>query len=135
MPRTSSLASVQIDVGEKPEQIQPVDDDTPFRILVAGNFSGGAGRVRKPIEIDRDNFDQVLAVIAPELRLAFGGQPVSIKFRELDDFHPDQLFERLAPFQALRDLRRNLSDSATFAATAAQFAPPPRPQARSAGAA
>jgi type VI secretion system protein ImpC len=134
MPRTSSLASVQIDVGEKPEQIQPVDDDTPFRILVAGNFSGGAGRVRKPIEIDRDNFDQVLAVIAPELRMAFGGQPVSIKFRELDDFHPDSLFERLAPFQALREMRRNLSDSATFAATAARFAPAP-PQAKSAGAA
>jgi len=135
MPRTSSLASVHLEVGEKPEQIQPVDDDTPFRILVAGDFSGGAGRVRKPIEIDRDNFDQVMGVIAPELRIAFGGQPVSIKFRELDDFHPDQLFERLAPFQALRDMRRNLSDSATFAATAAQFAPPaPPPQAKAAGA-
>jgi len=124
MPRTSSLASVQIDVGEKPERLQPVDDETPFRILVAGNFSGGAGRVRKPIEIDRDNFDQVLAVIAPELRVEFGGQPVVIKFRELEDFHPDQLFERLAPFQALRDLRRKLADSSTFAATAAQFTAP-----------
>ncbi len=134
MPRTSSLASVQIDVGEQPEKLQPIDDDTPFRILVAGDFSGGAGRVRKPIEIDRDNFDQVLAVIAPELRLSFGGQPVSVQFRELDDFHPDRLFERLEPFRALRDLRAKLSDKATFAATAARFAPAPPPEARAAGA-
>ena len=107
------------------------EPDTPFRILVAGCFSGGSGRNRRAIAIDRDNFDQVLGRLAPELRLPFGSAELAISFRELDDFHPDRLFDRLMPFRALRDLRRRLSDAATFAAAAAEIAPPvsrPDPQ-------
>ncbi len=82
MPRTSTLASVEIDVAEKSQSAAVVDPDQPFRILVMGNFSGGAGRNRRPIEIDRDNFDQVLALLAPELRLSFGGIEVPVRFRD-----------------------------------------------------
>jgi type VI secretion system protein ImpC len=124
MPRTDSLASVRIDVGEQPEKLPRPEPETPFRILVAGNFSGGAKRHRRPIGIDRDNFDGVLARVAPELRLPLGNAEVAIPFRELDDFHPDRLFERLAPFRALRELRGRLSDRSTFAAAAAEMAPP-----------
>src|ERR1035438_656183 len=118
MPRTSTLASVEIDVAEKPRKAAVVDPDEPFRILALGNFSGGAGRNRRPIEIDRDNFDQVLALLAPEVRLPFGGVEVPIRFRELDDFHPDRLLERLPLFQKLRDLRQRLADPSTFQAAA-----------------
>lgn len=129
MPRSSSLASVLIDVGEEPEELLRPEPDSPFHILIAGDFSGGAGRKRAPVMIDRDNFDDVLARIAPELRLPIGESEIALKFRELDDFHPDRLFERLGPFQALRDLRRRLADRSTFAAAAAQIAPPPAPPA------
>src|SRR6185312_8291243 len=110
MPRTSTLASVEIDVGEEPKEIARPEPETPFRILVAGNFSGGAGRNRRPIEIDRDNFDDVLARIAPELSLPLGKGEFNLKFREIDDFHPDRLFQNLPPFQALRNLREQIEE-------------------------
>ena len=109
MPR-SSLASVQLDVSEEPQELAQPDPDTPFRILVAGNFSGGASRIRKPVGIDRDNFDEVLSLFGPELNLEFAKAPLAIRFRELDDFHPDRLFERLPPFQSLRNLREQIED-------------------------
>ncbi len=114
MPRTSSLASVHIDVEEEPQPLPRPEPDTPFRILVAGNFSGGASRIRKPVPIDRDNFDDVLALFAPELPLEFAGTRLPVRFRELDDFHPDRLFVRLPPFQALRELRERVSEGRGF---------------------
>ena len=110
MPRSSTLASVHIDVGEEPRELLRQEPEVPFRILVAGNFSGGASRIRKPVLIDRDSFEEVLALYGPEIRLEFAKASIPIGFRELDDFHPDSLFERLAPFRALRDLRRQLED-------------------------
>ena len=109
MPR-SSLASAQIDVSEDPLEMPLPEPDTPFRILVAGNFSGGASRIRKPVPIDRDNFDEVLKLFSPQLKLEFAKAELAIQFRELDDFHPDRLFERLAPFQSLRSLREQLEE-------------------------
>lgn len=125
MPRSSSLASVFIDVGEQSEELPHPQPDSPFHILIAGDFSGGAGRKRAPVMIDRDNFDDVLARIAPEVRLPIGESEITLKFRQIDDFHPDRLFARLGLFQALRDLRRRLADRSTFAAAAAQIAPAP----------
>ena len=114
MPRNSTLASVEIDVAEEPREIAHPEPETPFRILVAGNFSGGAGRYRRPIEIDRDNFDAVMERVGPALRLPFGAAEVALAFREIDDFHPDRLFENLAPFQALRDLRARIEDGSAL---------------------
>ncbi len=125
MPRTKVLTSVELDVEAQPRAKVARDEDEPFRILVAGNFSGGAGRNRRPVEIDRDNFDQVMALLAPELRLPFGGNEISIRFAELDDFHPDRLLARVPVFQKLRELRERIADPATFPAAAAELSPPP----------
>ncbi len=125
MPRANSSASVEIDVGDAPERLPRPEPDTPFRILVVGDFSGGLSRARSPVLVDRDNFDDVLARIAPELRIRLGDKELMMVFRELDDFRPDRLF-RLEPFQALRDLRERLSDRSTFAAAAAELAPQPQ---------
>jgi type VI secretion system protein ImpC len=110
MPRSSSLASVHLDVGEEPREDPRQEPDAPFRILVAGNFSGGASRIRKPVLIDRDSFEEVLSLYGPEIRLEFAKAPIPVRFRELEDFHPDSLFERLPPFQALRDMRQQLEE-------------------------
>jgi type VI secretion system protein ImpC len=110
MPRTNTLSSVELDVSAEPSRAEPVDPDAPFRILVAGDFSGGAGKTRRTFEVDRDNFDKIMERIAPELRLPMGRGEVAVKFRELDDFHPDRLFRNLAPFQKLRELRDGLED-------------------------
>jgi type VI secretion system protein ImpC len=71
-----------------------------------------------------------MGLLAPELRLPFGGVDVPVRFRDLDDFHPDQLLARLPLFQKLRDLRKRLADPSTFKAAAAELAPranPPEP--------
>jgi type VI secretion system protein ImpC len=114
MPRTSSLASVHIDVSEEAEPLPRPQPDSPFRILVAGPFGGAQRRVRKPVQVDRDNFDEVLELFAPEVALDFAGQELRAGFRELDDFHPDHLYRRLPPFQALRDLRRRVEEGAAI---------------------
>lgn len=131
MPRTSTLASVEIDVAEKSQRSAVLSPEEPFRILAMGNFSGGAGRNRRPIGIDGDNFDQVMGLIAPEIRVPCGGVEIPIRFREMDDFDPDRLLERLPLFQKLRDLRKRLADPVTFPAAAAELEPeaePPDPR-------
>jgi type VI secretion system protein ImpC len=74
--------------------------------------------------IDRDNFDSVLAKMAPQLELAPGGVDgfhISLKFADLDDFHPDRLFEQVQIFQKLREVLQGLNDPATFEKTASEL--------------
>lgn len=102
--------------------------ETPFRLLISGNLSGRRPLAkpldqRKPIEIDRDNFDEVLAKIAPTVSLKnpAGGGDIVLSFRELDDFEPDRLFQRLAIFDDLRTLQSQLSKPSTFPQAAAKI--------------
>jgi type VI secretion system protein ImpC len=131
MPRPSSLARVEIETGERHQRAQVRERDLLFHIAILGDFSGRENRGaldtklrdRKPILIDRDNFDAVLARLAPELHLPMGGPDgprIPMRFRELDDFHPDRIFEGLKIFQALRDTRERLNDRATYDAAAAE---------------
>ncbi|MBI3678970.1 MAG: type VI secretion system contractile sheath large subunit [Acidobacteria bacterium] len=151
MPKTA-FADVQLEVDPLQPQREPlpeaVDRDTPFRILVLGDFSGRASRgvtgagPRKPVSVDRDNFTDVLESLNVELHLPVaGGAPLEFTFLELDDFQPDRLFQRLPLFRKLRDLREQLEDPATFASAAGELGvaatparapepPPPSPPPR-----
>jgi type VI secretion system protein ImpC len=132
-----------IGTGGSPESVPP---ETPFRILVMGDFSGAsrpAGQPplsqRKPLRVDRDNLEEALARLAPAVQAPLGPNPqehVAISFREMDDFEPDRLFTCLKVFESLGDLRQRLRNPARFAAAAAEIkqwaadatAPPaPRP--------
>jgi type VI secretion system protein ImpC len=116
----SSFGEVKLDVnaGADPSPAVP-DPETPFRILLLGDFSGAAARAArpqagwKPRAIDRDNFDEVLARVGPE----FSG----LRFREIDDFHPDRIYTENEIFQRLRDVRRMLEEPATFGEAAAEI--------------
>jgi type VI secretion system protein ImpC len=80
--------------------------------------------------------------MSPHLELALGGKggyPVSLKFNDLDEFHPDYLFRQVQLFQKLRATREKLSDPDTFAETAGELgigapkaaeAPPVPPEPR-----
>jgi type VI secretion system protein ImpC len=131
MPRPTSFAKVEIETGERSQPVERPDSETPFRIAVLGDFSGRENRAvldarlqgRKPVLVDRDNFENVMARLAPELHLPLGGPSgprIPVRFRDLDDFHPDHLYENLKIFQALRDTRDRLNDRATFDAAAAE---------------
>jgi type VI secretion system protein ImpC len=135
MSKPFSFADVELDVslGSKPQQ-ERAEPDTPFRVLILGDFSGRANRglfetrlgSRRPVPIDRDNFDAALEKLRPELLFPLTESPaLGIRFKGLDDFHPDRLFERLDLFRALRETREKLADSATFAAAAAALQPAP----------
>ncbi len=97
-------------------------EDLPFRILMLGDWSGGAeGPVsgRRPVEIDRDNFDEVMARLKPHVHLDFeDGSTLSLEFGSLDDLHPDEIFRRVPVFSELRGLRKRLRDSDSFNAAA-----------------
>ena len=93
-----------------------VAPETPFRILVMGDFSGRTNRgnhsqgvrLSQPrlLQVDRDNLDEVMARMGVELRLPLMGleaPPTIISFSELDDFHPDRLYERLEVFRTLKE--------------------------------
>jgi len=97
----STRSEVHLGVEDAPER-RELDPDRPFRILLAGDFSGrswreGSPRSFTPRRIDRDNFDEVLEEMSVTLNLH--GIPLS--FRELDDFHPDHIYRAAAVFQNL----------------------------------
>lgn len=89
--------------------------EVPFYILALGDYGNGGNPLpvaeRAPIEIDRDNFDEVMNRLCPVISIPEMGE---ISFRSMDDFHPDGLFENLPVFTHLRDLRRRLKDSDSY---------------------
>jgi len=100
-----------------------VVDDPPFHILALGNWSGDAERrdfsARPAIEIDRDNFDEVIGRLNTSVLLDFDdGSEIALEFGSLDDFHPDEIFRRVDMFEQLRSLRKRLNSSDTFNAAA-----------------
>lgn len=96
-----------------------VVDEPPFRMLVLGDWCGDAEAKpiaeRSPVEIDRDNFDDVLRRFGPRLSLSQKeGETLELRFETLDDFHPDQIVERLPLFGRLRELRQRLLSTDGF---------------------
>ena len=96
-----------------------------FRLAVLGDFSGRAARgileqgeklaSRKPLKVDVDNLDAVLARLAPAITIPLGDEgTIEVPIAEMDDFHPDQLVEALPLFEQLLQLRRNLMSRAGF---------------------
>ena len=82
------------------------DSDRPMRLLVLGNFRGHtterpALASRPTQQVDVDTLDGIIRRLAPRLTLPAG----EIRFEQIDDFHPDRLYERLDPFKALREKR------------------------------
>lgn len=95
-----------------------VIDEPPFRILMLGDWSGDAEKSdlhrRNPLEIDRDNFDDIMKKLRVRLELEAEGGGLTLEFQGLDDFHPDELFKQVPMFSDLRDLRRRLNNESTF---------------------
>jgi type VI secretion system protein ImpC len=106
------------------------EPDAPFRVAVLGDFSGRGSRGlcqpeslagRRLHLIDRDNFEELLGKLGVEVHLPMaGGQALQLRFRELDDFHPDRIYEQVEAFAALRQLRRKLLSPQTFTEAAAE---------------
>ncbi len=96
-----------------------------FRLAILGDFSGRASKgvletgaklaARKPLRVDVDTLDDVIARLAPRLLVPLGDEgTVEIEIASMDDFHPDQVCEGLPLFSELLQLRRNLQSRAGF---------------------
>ena len=76
---------------------------------------------RKLVEIDRDNFNDVMAAIGP--RLVFqvdnrltdeeGKLNIELNFNEMDDFDPVSIVKQVRPLRKLYEARQRLSDLTT----------------------
>ncbi len=100
--------------------------ELPFVMGVLGDFTGHAeeGRARlkdrKFVEINPDNFDEVLSRMKPHLSLSVenmlsedpeaGKIGVDLHFKSMDDFSPDRVAQQVPALQKLLDLRQQLSD-------------------------
>ncbi|WP_298956939.1 type VI secretion system contractile sheath small subunit [uncultured Methylobacterium sp.] len=101
-----------------------VQKELPFVVGVLGDFSADPSEPLKPlndrkfIQIDRDNFDQVLARMTPGLRmkvantLADDGSQMSVElaFKSMADFEPAAVVERVEPLRKLMEARNQLRD-------------------------
>ncbi|NJM52233.1 MAG: type VI secretion system contractile sheath small subunit [Blastocatellia bacterium] len=98
--------------------------ELPFVLGVMGDFVGNpeealpAFKQRKFIEIDPDNFNQVMAGMKPRLAFSVDNKlqddgsklGVEIKFNNIEDFDPDSIVQQVEPLRKLVEARRNLSD-------------------------
>ena len=130
----------------------PAATAAKFRLAILGDFSGRANAglletgaalaTRRPIKVDVDNLDDVIArmKLSLSLPMAEDGSAVTVRIGAMDDFHPDQLAESVELFESLLDLRRNLGSRAGFDRAAKEVLswsgedalPPPDRQARGA---
>lgn len=100
--------------------------ELPFVMGVLGDFTGhaeeGGARLkdRSFVEINPDNFDEVLGRMKPHLSLSVenklsedpeaGNLGVDLHFKSMDDFSPDRVAQQVPALQKLLDLRTQLGD-------------------------
>ena len=98
--------------------------EIPFVVGVLADLSGKPDQPlpkmkdRKFIEIDRDNFDQVLAGMNPRLAFRVDNKltgddtkmAVELRFKSMEDFHPEQVADQVSPLRKLVETRQRLSD-------------------------
>jgi type VI secretion system protein ImpB len=98
--------------------------ELPFVAGVMADLSGAPAEAlpklkdRKFVEIDRDNFNDVLASCAPRLALRVDNRlgkddtklNVELKFRSIDDFNPAAVVKQIEPLNKLFEARQRLMD-------------------------
>jgi len=98
--------------------------ELPFVAGVLADLSGDpaaplpAVKDRKFVQIDRDNFDKVLAKMAPRLAFKVDNKltdddtkiGIELKFSSMEDFEPQKLADQVEPLRKLIELRRKLAN-------------------------
>jgi type VI secretion system protein ImpB len=98
--------------------------ELPFVVGIMADLSGKPAEAlpklkeRKFVEIDRDNFNDVLASCAPRLALRADNKlskddsklNVELHFRNIDDFGPVEVIKQVEPLRKLFDARQKLMD-------------------------
>ncbi|WP_330211335.1 type VI secretion system contractile sheath small subunit [Pseudomonas sp. AM4(2022)] len=107
--------------------------ELPLKLMVMGDYSNGQEQrplsERNKVDINKNNFDSVLAEFSPSVKLAVENTlvegdaeaSIALTFRNMKDFEPEQVARQMPQLRALlamrnllRDLKSNLLDNATF---------------------
>jgi pilus assembly protein FimV len=114
-PTQSPFGTVSV-----PRPSRDVLNRKKFRMAVFGDFTGRAARGlmetgeglanRKPIPLDVDTIDEIIEGFGTTLVLPIGegGTGVEIKLKEMDDLHPDELYDNVELFEAISGVRQQL---------------------------
>jgi type VI secretion system protein ImpB len=110
-----------VEIGDAIEQ-----KELPFVMGVMGDFTGQQDpdkplpklKDRKFVNVDLDNFDEVLAGMAPRATYRVknklspeGGEfAVNLEFKKMDDFRPESVVDQVEPLRKLVEARTKLSD-------------------------
>jgi type VI secretion system protein ImpB len=113
--------SYDVEIGDAIE-----NKELPFVMGVLGDFTGQADpnvaptklKERKFVNVDLDNFDEVLEGMAPRASYrvkntlsAEGGEfAVNLEFKSLEDFTPESVVQQVDPLRQLLEARTKLSD-------------------------
>jgi type VI secretion system protein ImpB len=106
-----------------------VEKEIPFVMGVMGDYSGDnttdkkAIKERKFSQIDRDNFNDVMSKVNPQVNLKVdnvlendGSQmSVNLDFKNIEDFEPHRVVEQVEPLRKLLETRNKLRDLLTKA--------------------
>ena len=101
-----------------------IERELPFVVGIMGDFAGDPTEPLKPlaerkfVQIDRDNFNDVMARVAPGLNIKVdntlagdGSQlAVNLKFKSLEDFEPAKVAEQVPALKAMLETRAKLRD-------------------------
>jgi type VI secretion system protein ImpB len=96
--------------------------ELPFVVGVLADLSGKPDeplpllRDRKFVDIDRDNFNEVLKAAKPQLAFRVDNKltddetklGIALRFTNMDDFEPEQVVQQVEPLRKLLEIRREL---------------------------
>jgi type VI secretion system protein ImpB len=104
-----------------------VEKELPFVMGVLGDFSGNPTsplkplRDRKFVQIDRDNFNDIMARMTPGVNIKVENtlkgdgseMGLNLKFNSMDDFDPGKIMQQVEPLRKMQETRDRLRDLLT----------------------
>lgn len=128
IPRARINITLDVEIGGAKKK-----KELPLKILTINDFTGGKTTVpiaqRERININKTNFDDVLADLSPELVITIPNTinqnnaelRARLVFKKYRDFHPEQIVTQipelnnlLAMRNLLKDLKANILDNTQF---------------------
>lgn len=124
MAKEGSVAPRErVNIVYKPATNMDEDVELPFKVVMLGDFTGREDETpleeRKRINVDKDNFDDVLAAQNIELDLSVKDRlspeaqegdelPVHLQVQKLKDFQPEQVAQQVPELKSLLEIREAL---------------------------
>lgn len=116
-PRVHITYDVETNGAEEKKEL-------PFVMGVMGDYSGDntadkkSLKERKFVNIDRDNFNEAMAKVNPQLSMKVENTladddseiPVDLDFKSMSDFDPAAIVNQVEPLKQLMDARNKLRD-------------------------